>query len=432
MWSDSLTQGIRGNHFHNLTLGDNLMTRNELKTLSLIFMIFIAGCIETDIYLPAFPDMMDYFSASEEQIHQILTWNFFGICLSCPLYGPLSDAYGRKKPLLIALGLFLLGSFMTIWAEGFGAMLWGRLLQGLGSGGCFTLGTAIIFDAFKGDQAIRAVSRMNSVVPFIIAGAPMAGGILNHFYGFRSNFLAIALCVLLSLMISLFFFKETLPKELRKPLQTRKVLADFKSACTSLPFWQVILIVSLSNGGILAFLSVISVLFVVDFGISIQQLPLFQAANLGAWLAASLLFGRAMAQWGNKKVKKMGMSFLCIGGIGFVIAAFFAPQNPHVLTACMMVYTFGVNWTQGLYFPEGMEILPDIKGVTASVLTSMRLLITALLVGVAGHFYNGTIYPLAAVIFGIVAILLPTLLFYEKSCRTRIQPEPSMISELIL
>lgn len=408
------------------------MTRNELKTLCLIFMIFIAGCIETDIYLPAFPDMMDYFSASEEQIHQILTWNFFGICLSCPLYGPLSDAYGRKTPLLAALGLFFLGSFMTLWAEGFGTMLWGRLLQGLGSGGCFTLGTAIIFDAFKGDQAIRAINKMNSVVPFVIAGAPMAGGILNYFYGFRSNFLAIALCVLISLMISLCFFEESLPKEQRKPLQARKVLADFKSACTSLPFWQVILIVSLSNAGILAFLSVISVLFVADFGMSVQQLPLFQAANLGAWLAASLLFSRSMAHWGNQKVKKMGMSLLCIGGVGFVIAAFFAPQNPYVLTGCMMVYTFGVNWTQGLYFPEGMEILPEIKGVTASVLTSMRLLITALLVGAAGTLYNGTIFPLAAVIFSIVAILLPTLLFYEKSCKVRNQPEPYTLSEPIL
>ena len=75
-----------------------MKTINELKYLFLIVVIFIAACIETDIYLPAFPDMMVWFSASEGAIQSLLTWNFLGICISGPLYGPLSDAVGRKKP----------------------------------------------------------------------------------------------------------------------------------------------------------------------------------------------------------------------------------------------------------------------------------------------------------------------------------------------
>src|SRR5260221_11231309 len=107
------------------------MTKKELKYLFLIFVVFIAACIETDIYLPAFPDMMNYFSVSEEAIQSLLTWNFVGICVSGPLYGPISDAFGRKKPLIVALGLFLAGSLITLFAHTFDHMLWGRLLQGL-------------------------------------------------------------------------------------------------------------------------------------------------------------------------------------------------------------------------------------------------------------------------------------------------------------
>src|SRR5579885_3668479 len=91
-------------------LRTEMMTKRELKYLLLIIVIFIAACIETDIYLPAFPDMMAFFSVSEETIQSLLTWNFIGICLSGPFYGPLSDAIGRKKPLIAALGLFLAGS----------------------------------------------------------------------------------------------------------------------------------------------------------------------------------------------------------------------------------------------------------------------------------------------------------------------------------
>ena len=150
--------------------------RQELKYLLLITIIFIAACIETDIYLPAFPDMMKAFSVSEGTIQGLLTWNFIGICLSGPFYGPISDSFGRKKPLLFALLLFFLGSVLTFFGTDFSQMLIGRVLQGLGSGGCFTLGTAIIFDAFQQEKAVQALNTLNMAIPIIMSAAPMVGG----------------------------------------------------------------------------------------------------------------------------------------------------------------------------------------------------------------------------------------------------------------
>jgi DHA1 family bicyclomycin/chloramphenicol resistance-like MFS transporter len=79
-----------------------------------------------------------------------------------------------------------------------------------------------------------------------------------------------------------------------------------------------------------------------------------------------------------------------------------------------MLYALGANWMIGFYFAEGMELLPDIKGTTASILTSARLLITALIVGVASALYDATIYPITAVVVGTVVAVLPLMLFYEK------------------
>ena len=72
------------------------------------------------------------------------------------------------------------------------------------------------------------------------------------------------------------------------------------------------------------------------------------------------------------------------------------------------------TWLIGLYFPESMEILPDIKGITASLLTSARLLIAAVVVGFSGALYNATIYPLSAIVVGTTVLILPTLFLYEK------------------
>ena len=388
--------------------------QKDWKYIFLIIVVFIAACIETDIYLPAFPDMMEWFSASEGEIQGLLTWNFVGICVAGPFYGPISDALGRKKPLMFALGVFLAGSILTVFAQNFNQMLWGRILQGVGSGGCFTLGTAILFDAFQKEKAIAATNHLNMIIPLIMAGAPVLGGYLNHAFGFRSNFLAIGIFVFLSFAICFFFLDETLAKEKRAAFQVKSILRDFKLAFSSLAFWQITILISMLFAGYISFLSGTSVLFVVEFGMNKTLFPFVQAAILAAWVAGSLLLNRSIAKWGVTKVKKAGIAFCVMGGLGHVATAFLAPRDPYLLTIGMLFYAFGGNWILGLYFPEGMEILPNIKGITASLMTSARLLISALIVGLASTMYDATIYPLAYVILGTIAIMLPSLLFYER------------------
>ena len=388
--------------------------RSELKYLLLVIIVFIAACIETDIYLPAFPDMMVWFSASEGAIQSLLTWNFIGICISGPLYGPLSDAFGRKKPLMVALGMFLAGSIMTLAAQTFDQMLGGRILQGLGSGGCFTLGTAIIFDAFQKNRAIAALNNLNTIIPLIMAAAPMIGGYLNYAFGFRSNFLAIAVFVLASFIICLFFFEETLKADKRVPFRIKTICSDFKTAFCSLAFWQLTIAVSLLFAGYIAFLSGTAVLFVVEFGMSKTTFPFIQALILGGWVMGSLVLNRSIAKWGILRIKRAGIGLCVMGGVAIALVAFFAPRDAYLLTCGMVFYAFGANWIIGLYFPEAMEILPNIKGVTASLLTSARLLIAALVVGLTSALYNATVYPLAAVIVGTIVIILPVLMMYEK------------------
>lgn len=395
------------------------MLSREWKFLILLIIIFIGACIETDIYLPAFTDIMAFFAISEEQVQSLLTWNFVGICVSGPFYGPLSDAFGRKKPLMFGLGIFLVGSLITLVADSFSWMLFGRILQGIGSGGCFTLGTAILFDVFEPKQAVQALNKINSIVPFIMAAAPLLGGYLNQAYGFRSNFLAIALCVLASFLICWLWFEETLGAEKRVPFQMKKVLKDFGKVVSSVPFWQTTLIVCLLFGGYLAFLAGISVLYILELGVEKHLLPLHQAALLGAWLMANFMFRPCMKRLGAQKIKFLGTLLVACGGAFLLGILVVAPENPYLLTVAMVLYSFGVNWTQGLYFPEGMELFPDIKGVTASILTSARLLIAAFVVGLTSWLYDSTSYPIAGVVCGIVMTTLIIIVCYEKKKATR-------------
>jgi MFS transporter, DHA1 family, multidrug resistance protein len=389
------------------------MTRKELSHLFLITIIFIAACIETDIYLPAFPDMMDFFNTSEEVIQSLLTWNFIGICLSGPIYGPLSDVIGRRKPLLFALTLFGIGSAITLFSDSFELMRFGRVLQGLGSGGCFTLGTAIVFDAFSKDRAIFAINQLNVMIPVVMAMAPLAGGFLNERYGFRSNFLAIAIFVGLSLAICLVFFKETLEDSKRVPLNAKKIAKDFKRALTSEPFWLNTMYISLLFGIYMSFLSTISVLFVLELGVDKGDFPYYQTAVLGAWVAASLSCSKVRTYFGDKF--KTASLFLCfIGGALFCLLAIIYPTEPKLTTAGMMLFTVGFNFSMLIYFNECMQWLLDIKGIAASLLTSARLLITAVVIGANSAWYNKTIIPFTASTAVILLLCLIMVIRYEK------------------
>ena len=128
---------------------------------------------------------------------------------------------------------------MTLFANTLPEMLVGRVLQGFGSGGCFTLGTAILFDAFQKEKAVHALNSLNMAIPLIMSVAPMVGGFLNSSYGFRSNFLLIALFVLASLFLCLFFFPESLPKEKRLPFQLSQIRKDFTKVFVHKAFWQI-------------------------------------------------------------------------------------------------------------------------------------------------------------------------------------------------
>ncbi len=390
----------------------------DTKYLALIVLIHLAACIETDIYLPAFPDMMDFFETSEEMIQSILSWNFFGICLSCPFYGPLSDAFGRRRLLLSALALFFLGSIGTIFATGINQMLFYRILQGLGSGGCFTIGAAIIFDVWQGKKAVKVANDLNCIIPIIMAMAPMIGGYLNQAYGFRSNFITIALFVLASFILCLFSLEETLPQEKRQQFRLGPILNNFGKAMTCWKFWAPTFMVCFIFAGYLTYVSSIAILFVKHMNIDPRIFPFYQATILLGFVAASLLANRVIDAWGMQTVKKRGLIILYIGGLGFVISSLITADSPNLFQVWMIIFSFGAGWVIGPYFTEGMESLPEIKGITGSLITSFRLAFTAIVIGLTGHFFDGTIYPLVYAI-GTVLLLCFLVLVASKVVTTR-------------
>ena len=373
-----------------------------IKNISLIMLVFIAACIETDIYLPAFPDMMEAFDVSEGTIQNLLSWNFASLCLSGPIYGPLSDAFGRRKPLLAGLAIFLLGSIFTVSATSFEGMLLGRVLQGLGAGGCFTIGSAIIFDVFPKKLALRALAQMNVITPCLMAAAPLLGGYLNHRYTFYANFWVITILVCLSLISIMLFFKESLPRPKRTPLDRKVISGNFRTILMCPTFWRLTLMVSLLFAGYIVFLSNASVLFVKAFGLPKTTLPWLQATLILSYVCASLFCAILMEKLGIPYLKRLGLGLIALTAFFLILTYFFFPTNPYWATGAMLPYAAGFFFLQTPYFGELMDLYPSLKGTAASILTSVRLLLTAGIVSLGSLFYNSTLLPVSLLVISII------------------------------
>lgn len=388
--------------------------REKIKYIFIITMVFIVACIETDMYLPSLSDMMKHFHTSEAVIQSLLSWNFIGICISGPFYGPLSDSFGRKKLLVFAMGVFLLGSLGTVIAQNIQSMLFWRALQGLGCGGCFTIGTTIIYDKFKHDDATKMINDLNCVIPVIMAMAPMLGGYINLHYGFRANFFTIAVLSLISFIICGFSLKESLPVENRQSFNFKRVGSDFLKAMKSFRFWAPTIIVSLIFAGYLCYISYISILFIDNFGVKPSVFPLYQSSVLISFVCASLTANRMLSKYGVQRLKYYGLSFLSLGGGVFITSGFLLPNTYQLFHLGMIVYSFGAGWLIGPYFTEGMEALPDIKGITASLVTSFRLLFTACFIWLVSSHFDGSVIPLVESFMALFLIGFIVNIAYER------------------
>lgn len=120
----------------------------EFYFLSMVAIMYTTVCMETDIYVPSFPDMKIFFNTTADVIQRILSVNFIGICLGSLLFGPLSDSFGRRKVLLIGLSFFALASWLCCITENFQFFLFFRFLQGFGAAAPMVITFAIVLEKY--------------------------------------------------------------------------------------------------------------------------------------------------------------------------------------------------------------------------------------------------------------------------------------------
>ena len=261
--------------------------------------------LSTDLYLPALPQMGNYFSASEFLVGLTLTIFFFVFAVSMVVFGPLSDKYGRRPILIFGAAIYTAASFACAGASSIYFLLAGRFFQAVGSGAVITVSTALIKDCFRGKlmRKILAITQALGVIAPMVA--PLIGGILLTFTDWRGSFYLLTILGAINLTVA-FLFCETLPEHKRYHGGIFNSLTLLVGVARQKYFIAVLIMFALLSKPYMAYLSASSFIYVEFFGLSAQEYSYFFAVNSAASIAGPILYLRL-----KDSLTNVGMLRLC-------------------------------------------------------------------------------------------------------------------------
>ncbi len=248
--------------------------------VTLVLGAFVAlGPLTIDLYLPALPTIATDLMTTDAAVQLTLTGTFAGLALGQLVLGPLSDAVGRRKPLLAGTALHVLASLLILLAPTVEVLGVLRVLQGIGSAAGAVVALAVVRDLYSGRAAASLLSRLFLVIGVAPVLAPTLGGELLRFTSWRGLFVVLAVVGTASLVAVALTLPETLDPEHRHPLRLRRTVVDYGRLFRDRAFVGLVLVAGLVIAGLFSYVSGASFVYQDQFGLDEQQFGLLFGAG---------------------------------------------------------------------------------------------------------------------------------------------------------
>ncbi|WP_236722749.1 multidrug effflux MFS transporter [Pantoea latae] len=251
------------------------------KSTGLSFLLILSALmavtsLSTDIYLPAMPVMTrDLQGDAELTITGFLT----GFCIAQLIWGPISDRYGRRQPLFIGLGLFIIGSVGCALSTDILQIVFWRVFQALGACTGPMLARAMIRDLFSRTRAAQMLSTLMMIMAIAPIAGPLVGGQMIKATSWHIIFWLLAIIGTLMLM-SLFWLPETLPAEKRSQASVPKAFQNYYALLTNAKYMQFTLCLTFYYVAAYAFITGSPFVYITYFGIDPQHYGWLFAVNV--------------------------------------------------------------------------------------------------------------------------------------------------------
>lgn len=307
-----------------------------MKKNSKAFLILLLGTMSAfgpfimDLYLPALPQLRDYFHTSAAFTQVSLMTAMIGLGVGQLFIGPLSDKYGRKRPLLISLGVFVITSFALVFSPNIHVLITLRAIQGFSAAGSVVLSRAVATDLYTGRELGKFFAMLMTVHGLAPVLSPVAGSYLLRFTDWHGVFVSLTLLGLV-LITAVLFLVESLPPERRFDSSIFKSFTVYPQILKNSTFMGFVLMQSFGFAGLFAYISASPFIFQSHFGLSPTEFSAcFGANGLAVMIGANIStrINRSRALRFGVTVFTLATLYLAVAliegfSIGFIEPGFF-------------------------------------------------------------------------------------------------------------
>ena len=262
------------------------------QTIAYVFILGAAMALipfTIDPFLPSFPAIAGYFGVDSRLIQLSLTAVTIGFAVGQLIIGPLSDAYGRRRPLLAVTALFVISTIAVVFSPTAEFFILLRLLMGISAAAATVIAQAIIRDLFSGMGQMKMLART-----YLIQGAapivgPLVGAAASEFSGWQTMFWIMAVFGLLVLIGNHRYLIETLPVERRRASTPRGLLRGYRNVLRDRIYVGLVLFAGFQISALFAYLNTVPFLYQETFGLSEGEFGLaFAMSATLSWLGVQI------------------------------------------------------------------------------------------------------------------------------------------------
>ncbi|MCP5150254.1 MAG: Bcr/CflA family multidrug efflux MFS transporter [Ectothiorhodospiraceae bacterium] len=381
--------------------------RGTPRLLVVLAAISGLGAISIDMYLPALPSIAERLSAEPAQVQLTLGAFFIAYGVGQLLYGPLSDRTGRRPVMVGGVVLYIVGSAACALASGVGMLIAARVLQALGASAGVVVARAAVRDLYEGDAAARAMSMLISVFAVVPLVAPVVGGYVLVWSGWRAIFWVLLGFGALCLVAVVAAVPESLPRSMRArggigaTLGTYVEILRHRRALGSLIAGGAVF------GGMFAYISGTPFVYIDLFGVAPQHYGFLFGINVLGIIASSQANARLVMRHGSDRLLRIGVHSAAGAGVALAVVTTADVGGLPAIVVCLFFFVGMIGFVGANAVAGALRDFPRAAGAAAALFGGLQFGIGALAASLVGTLHDGTARPMGWIIAatGLIALV---------------------------
>ena len=400
---------------------DGVSGRERAKLIVVLGLLVAIAPLTIDMYLPSLPSIALDLHTTATAVQLTLAGTLLGLAVGQLFIGPISDAVGRRTPIIVGLGVHILASLLCLLAPNIAVLGSLRVLQGLGTAAAAVVASAVVRDRFSGPMAAKVFSQLMLVIGVAPILAPTLGSQVLRLTAWQGVFGALAVLGGAILLLAIFALPETLPRELRRTGGIRGTVRDYRALLRDRTFVGLVLVAGLSMASLFAYVAGSSFVYQGQYGLDTQQFGLLFGAGATALIGASQLNVRLLNRFAPQPILIVG---LIVGSVGAIVLVVFAATGfgglPALVGALLLVLAAG-----GIALPNAPALAltrhGEAAGTASAVVGAAQFGIGAVAAPVVGILGTDAL-AMAVVVAGAMILALGVLLLSTRSPRVQEVP----------